>query len=123
MACYWTEALIAEGNPSAACDVMQAAVARGSSAAITDVDDVKITHACALAVAGWRGRLQLLPCPEYSCRSPLLAGHFSSAKEILGKGEVEGGGSAALCLAYIALRCELLLFFDRHLLMEVQGRG
>ena len=51
VACYWCEALIAEGNATAACDLMQAAVQRRASAAAAD-DDVTVTLACALAVAG-----------------------------------------------------------------------
>ena len=41
--------------------------------------------------------------------TPALTGHFSRAKEVLSKAEVEGElGSAALCRAYIALRYSLL---------------
>ncbi len=50
--CYWCEALIAEGNVAAACQIMEAAVGRCRAAAAAADADTHVTLACALAVAG-----------------------------------------------------------------------
>lgn len=50
--CYWCEALIAEGNVAAACQIMEAAVERCRAAAVAPDADTHLTLACALAVEG-----------------------------------------------------------------------
>ena len=116
-----SEALIAEGSVSAACDLMQAAVERRIAAAAaaggggdgdTAADHhVHITHACTLAVAGAPSHVvpALRPTPTHT-HAP-LPGLYARAKEALGQvaaaaaaEEEEEAGAAALCRAYIALR-------------------
>ena len=102
VACYWTEALISEGNSSAACDVMQAAVARGiTAAASAAAGDVTITHACALAVAGSHAR-RPLPFPAYLSH-PCSHRAFFTRERGLKQGR--GGGRVGLRSIVPCIHC------------------
>jgi hypothetical protein len=68
--CYWSEALIAEGNVAKACEIMQEAVQRLTAVAAADAD-VNVTLACTLAVAGFPSLRTI-----YSLYSPLRTIYF-----------------------------------------------
>ena len=94
--CYWSEALIAQGNVSKACDVMQQAVQRRTACAAADAD-VNVTLACTLAVAGFSPIRTIYSSSAQSispaltlqpCRA-LLARQSGSRREL-------GGGAAGL---------------------------
>jgi hypothetical protein len=117
VACYLSEALIAEGSVSAACDLMQAAVERRIAAAAAaaapaaaaaaaaaggggDGDAVAdhhlhITHACTLAVGGATSRdLPALPPTPTHTRA---CGRAVRAREGGAGAGAGGGGGGRRC--------------------------
>jgi hypothetical protein len=114
VACYLSEALIAEGSVSAACNVMQAAVERciaaatndaaegGGAASATAHNHIHVTLACSLAVAG--ATSPELWCPHSLLTHAPLPGLHARAKEALKLAAEEQPAAAAMCRAYIALR-------------------
>lgn len=104
--CYWGEALIAQGNVSKACDVMQEAVQRRTACAAADAD-VNVTLACTLAVAGFSPIRTIYSSSAQSispaltlqpCRA-LLARQSGSRREL-------GGGAAGLRCAVSRLHID-----------------
>ena len=99
VACYLSEALIAEGSAAAACDVLRAAVERAGGPAAAD-GDLKVTQACALAVAGARAAFKQL---SSAANARAAARFILPRKRGLGSGFRRG--SAGLRVAVPRVHC------------------